>query len=158
MSAKVKVRVLEGAYPGMEYVFDRSTKWVVGSAADCQLSLPSDEYFTVSGHHCLLSIDPPHIWVRDLGSLNGTFVNGLKIGQRSTYHLVEDTVMTPTLYRLLESGDKLQVGKWIFGVDVEILKKTEKTLSPKSGPTTSSRTCSKASTRSKPNVKMLPRA
>jgi pSer/pThr/pTyr-binding forkhead associated (FHA) protein len=36
----------------------------------------------ISRYHCLLDINSPDIRVRDLGSLNGTIVNGKKIGQR----------------------------------------------------------------------------
>jgi serine/threonine-protein kinase len=53
----------------------RTVVGTVGRASDCLIRLPSDlEYCIVSRHHCLLDIAPPEVRVRDLGSLNGTFV------------------------------------------------------------------------------------
>ena len=36
----------------------------------------------VSRHHFLLEVCPPQACVRDLGSRNGTYVNGRKVGGR----------------------------------------------------------------------------
>ena len=84
MTATVTLRLLKGRLDRTEYVFDERTTCVLGRADDCAPRLPSDEYHrTVSRHHCLLDINPPDARIRDFGSLNGTFVNGKKIGQRN---------------------------------------------------------------------------
>ena len=83
MPSKITLKVSQGALSGQEFVYDETTSCIVGRANDCSPQLPTDEaHKTVSRHHCLLDINPPDIRVRDFGSLNGTYVNGKKIGQR----------------------------------------------------------------------------
>lgn len=57
-----------------------SRYWTIGSAADSDLvvSVPS-----VSGRHCRLSLLEDGYWLEDLGSTNGTYVNGRKLDQRA---------------------------------------------------------------------------
>jgi pSer/pThr/pTyr-binding forkhead associated (FHA) protein len=77
--------ISRGPLVGQHFVFDKPTTCVIGRACDCSISLPQEgEFAVVSRHHCLLDISPPAIRVRDLGSANGTFVNGHKIGQRDS--------------------------------------------------------------------------
>ena len=58
---------------------------------DGDLRLPNGPgYADVSRHHCLLHIDPPAVWVRDLGSRNGTRVNGTQIGHPTGRDAVSD--------------------------------------------------------------------
>ena len=83
--ATITLIVTRGPLAGQRYAFDRAMACVIGRADDCMISLPQDaEFAVVSRHHCLLDISPPAIRVRDLGSANGTFVNGQKIGQRDS--------------------------------------------------------------------------
>ena len=66
-----------------EYVFSPPTRFVVGRSDDCDLALPPEPLNQdVSRHHCAFEIEPPLVRVRDLGSLNGTDVNGVEIGRR----------------------------------------------------------------------------
>jgi eukaryotic-like serine/threonine-protein kinase len=45
--------------------------------------VPDDhEHRTISRLHCLIDVNPPDIRIRDMGSKFGTFVNGVRIGQR----------------------------------------------------------------------------
>jgi len=50
--------------------------WVIGSRADCDVVVDSP---LASGRHCELTQTPEGYVLNDLGSTNGTFVNGLKI-------------------------------------------------------------------------------
>ena len=54
--------------------------FLLGRMADCHLCLPDDKQ--VSRHHFLLEACPPMASLRDLGSMNGTHINGKKCGGR----------------------------------------------------------------------------
>jgi pSer/pThr/pTyr-binding forkhead associated (FHA) protein len=83
MNAKIILTATWGPLKGQEFVFTDRLTCTVGRSEDCLVRIGGDAInLTVSRRHCLLAIDPPVARVRDLGSLNGTFVNGRKIGQR----------------------------------------------------------------------------
>jgi pSer/pThr/pTyr-binding forkhead associated (FHA) protein len=74
----------------------------------------------VSRHHCAFEIEPPVVRVRDLGSLNGTYVNGEMIGQR-TKSLAPDELDRKEPMRELSDGDEVRVGANTIRVMVEAL-------------------------------------
>ena len=117
MSAKVKLIVTAGKLQGREFVFGDRTTCTVGRAGDCYLRLP-DDYLTVSRHHCVFEIDPPEVRVRDIGSRNGTFVNGVKIGQRGERQDPEGAARMRWPERRLHEGDEVRVGDTALRVDV----------------------------------------
>src|SRR5437867_2325497 len=83
MAARIQL-TLAGSSPVQHYEFTEAQECLIGRALDCALALPATiEYCDVSRRHCALRIDPPFVHVRDLGSLNGTYVNGERIGGRS---------------------------------------------------------------------------
>jgi pSer/pThr/pTyr-binding forkhead associated (FHA) protein len=75
-----------------------STVTVVGRRQDCDLCVP---LMVVSRRHCELNQDQGQLRLRDLGSRNGTFVNGRR---------VEETQLKP--------GDQIQIGPVKFGVQI----------------------------------------
>jgi len=123
MSATVTLKVTQGPLDGAEFVYRLPTLCSVGRARDCSLQLPNDDWHrTVSRHHCLLEIDPPEVRVCDLGSMNGTFVNGEAIGKREPRNLL-DAFCTPSAPdRPLGDGDELRVGDTVFRVSVCVEK------------------------------------
>lgn len=121
MPSKITLKVLQGALSSSEYVFDETTSCIIGRANDCSPQLPTDEaHRTVSRHHCLLDINPPDIRVRDLGSLNGTYVNGKKIGQREKSMSPEQGAHMALPEHDLKHGDEIQVGNTVFMVEIFI--------------------------------------
>ena len=72
---------------------------MIGRSEDAQFCLPQDRYF--SRHHCILEIAPPQCFLRDLGSTNGTYVNGMRV---DTAHL--------------KHGDRIQGGETVLEVEV----------------------------------------
>src|SRR5690349_19521616 len=70
-------------------------RFLIGREEDCHLR-PNSEL--VSRHHCVFTHDEYTVRVRDLGSTNGTFVNGNRV--RGT--------------AVLSSGDRVTVGKLEF--------------------------------------------
>ncbi|MCI0458266.1 MAG: FHA domain-containing protein [Gemmataceae bacterium] len=114
MSPEVRLTMVQGMSPGQEYVFHDHTLCTVGRAPDCLLQLPSDlGHLDVSRHHCLLEIDPPFVSVRDLGSKNGTYVNGEMIGRRGWQLLGDEESLWG-----LDEGDEIRVGGSVFRVSI----------------------------------------
>lgn len=77
----------------------KEEEFLIGRGTDCDLRLPLSD---ISRHHCLIRIRGKEISVMDLGSANGTFVNGQRIRGQT----------------LLHSGDQIRVGTVLFVVDL----------------------------------------
>jgi pSer/pThr/pTyr-binding forkhead associated (FHA) protein len=119
MSVEVKLTITQGLSEGKEFAFHESTIGMIGRAEDCLLRLPNTlPHLNVSRHHCLLDIDPPEVWVRDLGSRNGTYVNGRMIGQRERGRPPEETAALDLPEYLLGEGDEVRVGDTVFRVSI----------------------------------------
>jgi transcriptional regulator with GAF, ATPase, and Fis domain len=70
----------------------------VGRAIDNEIRLSGN---LVSRHHCRIEAGPEGVWAIDLGSSNGTQVNGEKIKRR-----------------LLDPGDRVRVGKAVLEIEL----------------------------------------
>lgn len=81
--------------PGLETgeAIEVASPTTVGRDLDSGVRLDGDEF--ASAHHARIDPRPDGVWVEDLGSTNGTFVNGGRISSR----------------RLLQPGDVLRVGE-----------------------------------------------
>jgi len=113
MSARIQFTVL-GSSPIQHHLFTEEQECVVGRSVDCGITLPATiEYCDVSRRHCALRIDPPFVHVRDLGSLNGTFINGARIGGRSPEGSTLDVHDEPEWFPLRD-GDHLRLGRQTF--------------------------------------------
>ena len=77
----------------------KAGKVIIGRQDDCQVRIPSAQ---ISRHHCELVAGGSGVRIRDLGSSNGTFVNGQK---------VEDADLNP--------GDVVAVGSMLFVVRID---------------------------------------
>ena len=107
MPARVSLTVTRGKLRGKEFVFDERTTCIMGRVDDCSPRLPDDpDHKTISRHHCLLDINPPDIRIRDFGSLNGTYVNGKKIGQRGQDQTPEEAAQIAFPEYDLKAGDE----------------------------------------------------
>ena len=86
----VKLVVASGKNAGRAIAVKRN-KLLIGRAEDCDVRPLSDE---VSRRHCEVNVGPAEVTAQDLGSRNGTFVNGEKIAEKT----------------LLKDGDVLRIG------------------------------------------------
>ena len=89
------IRVLRGFYEGLEMPVDRD--WMVigrGRGADIVIAEP-----TMSRAHAAIGFDGARFFVQDLGSTNGTRVNGSR-EQKA----------------VLKNGDEVQLGKLALAV------------------------------------------
>lgn len=99
MAMRVTLRVLSGPHVGRSFTFDQHDTFLIGRAEQAQLCLPDDRFF--SRNHCILEINPPRCFLRDLSSTNGTYVNGVKVQEA-----------------FLKSGDRIQGGQTVLEVEV----------------------------------------
>ena len=102
----VKMKVVQGKPHGSVLDFPEG-EFVVGRGPECHVRPNSEQ---VSRQHCLLRIHGNDVHVRDLGSTNGTLVNG-KL-------LVEEC--------MLGDGDTLQLGPLVL----ELVLPLEKIATP----------------------------
>ena len=112
----VKLKVQAGPVKGKEFVFDQHDAFIFGRAPKCHCCIPNDPY--VSRNHFLLEANPPECKIRDLGSLNGTHVNGRKYGGREQNESPEQAARR-TKEVSLKHGDVVQTGDTQFLVCVE---------------------------------------
>jgi len=94
-----ELKVVGGKHAGQVIPLNRR-KFLIGREQDCQLR-PNSEM--VSRHHCVFSIDDYSVRLRDLGSTNGTLVNGTRIRK--------DVVLI--------AGDKIIIGNLEFELVVQ---------------------------------------
>src|SRR6185369_6935096 len=84
MASHIQLTLAGSSPPIQHFVFSEAQTCTIGRSPDCTIPLPATlEFCDVSRRHCALKIDPPFVHVRDLGSLNGTFINNDRIGRRS---------------------------------------------------------------------------
>jgi len=74
-----KLIVTSGKSAGRPIAIKRG-KLLIGRAEECDVRPLSEE---VSRRHCAVLVGPADVWVEDLGSRNGTFVNGEKIAAKT---------------------------------------------------------------------------
>lgn len=93
---RIKLLVVRGQPQGKNLVFPHG-EFLIGRGSECHIRPNSD---WVSRQHCLLRVTDDSAFIRDLGSTNGTLLNGLRI--------VGEQVLC--------AGDHLQVGPLVFEV------------------------------------------
>jgi len=103
---EVTLKVLAGAKKGAKVVVKKS-EFTIGRSQECHLSVGST---SISRRHCTISRGENKVSVKDLGSRNGTLVNGKKIDGE-----VE-----------LVAGDELIVGPLRFQVRISTGLKNDK--------------------------------
>jgi pSer/pThr/pTyr-binding forkhead associated (FHA) protein len=75
-------------------------EFLIGRGADCDLRIKAS---AISRHHCLLRVRGQEVTVLDLGSSNGTFVNGQRVRSQTE----------------VRNGDQLALGSCQFLVVVD---------------------------------------
>ncbi len=93
---RLALRFISGKYQGGEYPLEEGRRIVIGRSSDLDMVLVEE---MVSRRHSQIAMQNGIITIEDLGSTNGTFVNGEKI-QRAT----------------LREGDRVLIGTSILKV------------------------------------------
>jgi serine/threonine-protein kinase len=98
---RVIIEVTQGPDQGRAFTFEGHDTFLVGRSRRAHFRLPQeDRYF--SRIHFLVEVNPPKCRLMDMGSKNGTYVNGQRVS------LVD-----------LRDGDQIQGGKTVLRVRVE---------------------------------------
>jgi hypothetical protein len=94
------LRFISGKYQGGEFPIASDKQILIGRSSDLDMVLVED---MVSRKHARIAMQTDQIWIEDLGSTNGTFVNGEKIKRA---RLKEgDRVLIGTSILKLVAGD-----------------------------------------------------
>src|SRR5262249_37450646 len=109
--------VMDPGTPSSRSLRLRSEHTVVGRRRDCGIRVVSSE---VSRRHCLLSVQNGCLSVEDLDSINGTYVNGLRIAGR----------------QVVRPGDRFELGPAIFLVEYELTQEALDRLAEQAAPDT----------------------
>jgi predicted component of type VI protein secretion system len=113
MFNSVRLTVLTGPHKNRRFCFCGPTRCQVGRGLDCFIQLSGTERDKlISRRHCRLAIDPPVIHVEDLGSNNGTYVNGKKVDACQKEALGETAGLA------VSHGDVLTIGGTTLRVEV----------------------------------------
>jgi len=86
-----RIVVISGPFTGQLIPLSRG-EFVIGRDSDCQFILDND---LASRHHCSLIADGRSLRIRDMGSKNGTFVNGLRLSDNEVGLSRGDLVSVP---------------------------------------------------------------
>jgi len=98
---RIILTVTDGPHKGLEFTFDRHDTFMVGRSQHAHFQLPAkDKYF--SRIHFMMEVNPPQCRLIDMGSHNGTYVNG-------------EQVLTADL----QDGDQIRAGHTTLRVKVE---------------------------------------
>ena len=93
----MKQKLLEvGAVDGrVREILLSGDEFLVGRGEDCDLCLRDPE---VSRHHCLIRVRGRETAISDLGSSNGTFINGHRLLSQAKLNTGDEIVLGPFRY------------------------------------------------------------
>lgn len=119
MSRTIKFVVIEGPAEGREFLLDATGTGTAsfGRQATCECPLVED--LQLSRRHFQVDVTPSSIRLQDLGSLNGTFINGIKYGGRTPNDPATENVRKPPPAVDLKEGDRIKAGQTQLRVTME---------------------------------------
>lgn len=104
---QVTLTAIAGPHQGQSYTFDQHDIFLVGRSGKAHFRLPrKDMYF--SRVHFMVEVNPPRIALLDLGSRNGTRVNGQRVESANLRH-----------------GDEIQAGHTVLRVAIATTESSE---------------------------------
>jgi predicted component of type VI protein secretion system len=114
MAAAIRLTVMTGPHQKRTFCFCGPTRCQAGRALDCFINFGGTQRDQlISRYHCQLEIDPPGLLIQDLGSRNGTFINGKRVEA-----LPADINHSEVLGALCNHGDLITLGGTTMRVDV----------------------------------------
>jgi hypothetical protein len=118
MPGTVSLVVTAGPIRGQRFEFPAHDTFLFGRASDCHARLAASDA-SASRHHFLLEVNPPQARLRDLGSLNGTHVNGVRHGGRRADESPGEAAARGGAEVDLRHGDEVRGGATVIRVEVQ---------------------------------------
>ena len=112
MNFQFTLTVVEGARKGKSLLLAGPGRLFFGRGDDCFEVLPQSD-LTAGRYHAIFEIQPPHVFVTDLGSVNGTLLNGKKIGRNPDVLNPESSSHSDERFSL-SHGDRVTLGETTF--------------------------------------------
>jgi eukaryotic-like serine/threonine-protein kinase len=129
MQSHIRLLAVGGTFTGKNFDLSREAHYVAGRSSDCDLVLTGEGSGAVSRHHCLFQVEDVGVTVADLGSRNGTYINGECIGRRSAAEPEDNTIGRSDFVAYeLADGDEIQIGDTLFRLGIEAGSKTYERL------------------------------
>lgn len=115
---QTKLIVASGKSAGRAIAVKRSPL-LIGRAEECDVRPLSED---VSRRHCAIHVGPADAWAEDLGSRNGTFVNGVRIAARTKLSdgdliRVGSLELKVSCAKPAAAGAEDDVSKWLMADD-----------------------------------------
>jgi pSer/pThr/pTyr-binding forkhead associated (FHA) protein len=105
--ARLALRFISGKYQGGEFPLDEFQEIAIGRSSDLDMVLVEE---MVSRRHARITMEQGVVSIEDLGSTNGTFVNGEKI-QRATLQEGDRVLIGTSILKLVTvAGQRTQAG------------------------------------------------
>src|SRR5690348_5342707 len=76
----IRLVFVNGPYSGKSVTLQPDRRIIIGRGRETDLPLDDE---TLSRRHCMVIFEEGHFYVDDLDSINGTFVNGSRITERT---------------------------------------------------------------------------
>src|SRR5687767_13195484 len=101
------LRFISGKYQGGEFPLRMNREIIIGRSSDLDMVLVED---MVSRRHAKITTTDAEILIQDMGSTNGTFVNGEKIAGRARLTEGDRILVGTSIIKVVRSEER-RVGK-----------------------------------------------
>ena len=128
----MSIRLLEPGQGGerIREISIGGDEFLIGRGSDCDLRVHDN---AISRHHCQIRVHGQEATIADLGSSNGTFVNGTRVLSQTALHTGDEIQVGPCLY-LVDLGDDPDWAEKQMGTDPDP-RATTSHLPPQALPT-----------------------
>ncbi|QQR90112.1 MAG: DUF4388 domain-containing protein [Myxococcales bacterium] len=104
-SKNYALRFISGKYQGGEMLLPHDREVVMGRSSELDMVLVED---MVSRRHAKLTVDGEDVYIQDLGSTNGTFVNGEKV-KKSKLSEGDRILIGTSIIKLVDLGEVSEI-------------------------------------------------